>query len=392
MKQIYMDNSATTPVDPRVFQAMKPYLTEEFGNPSSIHRMGQAARNGIETAREQVARLINASPKEIIFTSGGTEADNLAILGLLETMPPQGQNIISSAIDHHAVLDTINHLSRVGYDVTVLPVNRYGMVEPETLQKALKPNTVLVSIMHANNEVGTIQPVKQLAAIARRAGAIFHTDAVQSVGRIPVDVEDLGVDMLSCSSHKFYGPKGVGCLYIKKGTPLIRRVYGGSQERKLRTGTENVPGIVGLGMAAEIAKDVMDESIKQLQDLALDLSTRLLKEIPGAVLTGDPVHRIPGHVSLCFKEVEGESILMMLDQAGIMASGGSACTSGSLDPSHVLMALGLPREVANGSIRLSLGRFNTRDDVDYVVETLPGIIERLRKSPRHTMLPQGNQN
>lgn len=378
MKRIYMDNSATTPVDPRVFQAMKLYLTEEFGNPSSVHRMGQAAGNGIETAREQVARLINASPDEIIFTSGGTEADNLAILGLLETTLPQGQNIITSAIDHHAVLDTFNHLSKIGYEVTVLPVNRYGMVEPETLKRALKADTVLVSIMHANNEVGTIQPIKQLASIAHQGKAIFHTDAVQSVGRIPVDVKALDVDMLSCSAHKFYGPKGAGGLYIRKGTLLNRRVYGGSQERKLRSGTQNVPGIVGLGMAAEIAGEVLDETRRQLQNLAADLSTRLQKEIPGTVVTGDPVHRIPGHVSLCFNNVEGQSILMMLDQAGIMASGGSACTSGSLDPSHVLLAMGLPREMANRSLRLSLGRFNTQEDVDYVVETLPEIIERLR--------------
>ena len=293
MKRVYMDHSATTPVDPRAFRAMERYLTEEFGNPSSMHRMGQAARGGIETAREQVARLINASPDEIIFTGGGTEADNLAILGLLATMPPQGQHIITSAIDHHAVLDTFHYLAEVGYDVTVLPVNGQGMVEPETLAQAMKPGTVLVSIMHANNEVGTIQPVKELASIAHQGGAIFHTDAVQSVGRIPVDVKDLGVDMLSCSSHKFYGPKGAGCLYIKPGVHLTRRIYGGSQERKLRSGTENVPGIVGLGMAAEIAREEMDESITRLQHLAANLSSRLQKKIPDTILTGHPVHRLP---------------------------------------------------------------------------------------------------
>ncbi|MGE5544006.1 MAG: cysteine desulfurase NifS [Bacillota bacterium] len=378
MKRVYMDHSATTPVDPQVLRAMEPYLTEEYGNPSSVHRMGQIARNGVETAREQVARLLNASPEEIIFTSGGTEADNLAILGLMETMPPQGQNIITTAIEHHAVLDVFTYLGRKGYDVTILPVNGYGMVEPETLERAMKPNTVLVSIMHANNEIGTIQPIKQLAAIARQGGAIFHTDAVQSVGRIPVDVKDLGVDMLSCSSHKLYGPKGVGCLYIKKGTGLSRRLYGGSQERKLRSGTENVPGIVGFGMAAEIAGERMSESMKHLIDLGRYLSGSLQRLIPDTILTGDPVHRLPGHVSLCFKYVEGESILLMLDQMGIMASSGSACTSGSLDPSHVLLAVGLPHEVAHGSVRLSLGRSNTREEVDYVVQVLPGIIERLR--------------
>jgi len=357
---------------------MEPYLTEEYGNPSSIHRMGQAARNGVETAREQVARLINASPEEIIFTSGGTESDNLAILGLMETMPPQGQHIITSAIEHHAVLDAFTYLERKGYDVTILSVNKYGMVEPETLERAMKPNTVLVSIMHANNEIGTIQPIKELAAIARKGGAVFHTDAVQTVGRIPVDVKDLGVDMLSCSSHKLYGPKGVGCLYIKKGTRLTRRLYGGSQERKLRSGTENVPGIVGFGAAAEIAGEVMSESMERLNELGRNLSGSLQRLIPDTILTGDPVNRIPGHVSLCFKYVEGESILLMLDQMGIMASSGSACTSGSLDPSHVLLAIGLPHEVAHGSVRLSLGRGNTREDVDYVVQVLPRIIERLR--------------
>lgn len=373
-----MDHSATTPVDPKVSRNMGLYLTEEFGNPSSVHRMGQIARNAVETAREQVAQLINASAEEIVFTSGGTEADNMAIMGFLEALPHKGQNIITSAVEHHAVLDTFNYLGRHGYDVTILPVNRYGMVEPETLERALKPNTVLVSIMHVNNEIGTIQPIKQLASIVHKGGAVFHTDAVQSVGRIPVDVKDLGVDMLSCSAHKLYGPKGVGCLYLKKGTRVIRRVYGGSQERKLRSGTENVPGIVGLGTAAEIAGQVMNESMKQIQNLAATLSASLQERIPDTILTGDPINRLPGHVSMCFKFVEGESILLMLDQAGIMASSGSACTSGSLEPSHVLLAIGLSHEVAHGSIRLSLGRSNTQEDVDYVIETLPRIIERLR--------------
>ncbi|NLW44256.1 MAG: cysteine desulfurase NifS [Syntrophomonadaceae bacterium] len=378
MKRVYMDHSATTPLDPRVLKAMEPYLTEEYGNPSSIHRMGQIARNGVETAREQVARLINAAPEEIIFTSGGTEADNLAILGLMEAMPPRGQHIITSAIEHHAVLDVFAYLERKGYQVTFLPVNEYGMVEPETLERAMKPNTALVSIMHANNEIGTIQPIKKLAAIAHEGGAVFHTDAVQTVGRIPVDVKDMGVDMLSCSAHKLYGPKGVGCLYKKKGIRLARRLFGGAQERKLRSGTENVPGIVGFGAAAEIAGEVMSESIEHLTKLGRNLSGSLLRLIPDTILTGDPVNRLPGHVSLCFRYVEGESILLMLDQLGIMASSGSACTSGSLDPSHVLLAIGLPHEIAHGSVRLSLGRTNTQEDVDYVVQVLPGIIERLR--------------
>lgn len=379
MRQIYMDHSATTPVDPQVFDATKPYYTDRYGNPSSIHAAGRLARQAVEKARDEVAALINAGSDEIIFTSGGTEADNHAILAYMTTKASPGDHFITSAIEHHAVLDTCKHLNKKGYDLTILPVNKLGLVEPDALKKAIKPTTKLVSIMHANNEIGTIQPIKELAAIAHEAGAVFHTDAVQSVGRVPVNVKDLGVDMLSASAHKLYGPKGVGCLYVKKGTRIGNQLHGGAQERKLRAGTENVPGIVGFGQAAVLAKSRMTESVSTLRNLGNTLSEGLLSRIPHSILTGDPVCRLPGHVSVCFEYVEGESILLMLDQLGIMASSGSACTSGSLEPSHVLLALGLPHEIAHGSIRLTMGKGNTMDDVLYVLDVLPGIIEKLRR-------------
>lgn len=379
MRQIYMDHSATTPVDPLVFDAIKPYYTDRYGNPSSIHAAGRLARQAVEKARDDVAALINAASDEIIFTSGGTEADNQAIIAYMTTKAPPGDHIITSAIEHHAVLDTCKYLNKKGYDLTILPVNKLGLVEPDALKAAIKPTTKLVSIMHANNEIGTIQPIKDLAAIAHESGAVFHTDAVQSVGRIPVDVKDLDVDMLSASAHKLYGPKGVGCLYVKKGTRIGNQLHGGAQERKLRAGTENVPGIVGFGQAALLAKSRMSESVSTLRNLGNTLSEGLLSKIPHSILTGDPVHRLPGHVSVCFEFVEGESILLMLDQLGIMASSGSACTSGSLEPSHVLLALGLPHEIAHGSIRLTMGKGNTMDDVGYVLDVLPGIIEKLRR-------------
>lgn len=379
MRQVYMDHSATTPVDPEVFEAMVPYLTDRFGNPSSIYSAGRAARQGMEKAREQVASLLNASPDEIIFTSGGTEADNQAIIGYATANRHKGNHIITSAIEHHAVYDTCKYLSRNGFEVTFLPVDGNGVVEPETLKAVLKPTTLLVSIMHANNEVGTIEPIKELATITHEAGAAFHCDAVQTVGRIPVDVVDLGVDMLSASSHKLYGPKGTGCLYLKKGIKVESYLHGGGQERKHRPGTENIPGIVGFGKAAELAQARVDETGKRLRELGGRLAQGLLNAIPHSRLTGHPVNRIPGHVSLCFEFVEGESILLMLDQAGVMASSGSACTSGSLEPSHVLLALGLPHEIAHGSLRLTLGKGNSEEDVDYVLNTLPGIVERLRQ-------------
>ncbi|MDK2821445.1 MAG: cysteine desulfurase [Clostridia bacterium] len=379
MRTIYMDHSATTPLDTEVFNAMKPYYTNRFGNASSIYSMGQEARKAIEKAREQVAKLINAFPQEIIFTSGGTEADNQAIISYALTNKDKGNHIITSAIEHHAVLETCDFLEKLGFEITILPVQPDGLVEPEVLRKEMKPSTILVSIMHANNEVGTIQPIKELAEISHEWGAAFHTDAVQSMGKIPIDVKEMGIDMLSGSSHKIYGPKGVGCLFVKKGIRIGSFIHGGGQERKMRAGTENVPGIVGFGKAAELALLHMAERKEKLDHLTNLLKEGIMETIPSTLLTGHPEKRIPGSVSVCFRFVEGESILLMLDSFGIMASSGSACTSGSLDPSHVLLALGLPHEIAHGSLRLTLGKDNTEEEVKYVLEVLPKVIGNIRK-------------
>lgn len=378
-RPIYMDHSATTPVDPEVFNEMIPYFTDRFGNASSIHLYGQDARRAVDKARAQVAHLINAAPQEIIFTSGGTEADNQAIVSYMLANQNKGNHLITSAIEHHAVLETCEHLAKQGFELTVLPVTSEGVVEQNVLQEALKPSSRLVSIMHANNEVGTIQDIKELASISHAAGAVFHTDAVQSMGKLPINVKAMGIDMLSASSHKIYGPKGVGCLFIRKGIRLPSLLHGGGQERKLRAGTENVPAIVGFGKACELAEQNMKERAEKLEKLAYRLREGILTTIPNTRLTGHPSQRLPGSVSVCFQFVEGESILLMLDSFGIMASSGSACTSGSLDPSHVLLALGLPHEIAHGSLRLTLGKDNTDEDVDKVLEVLPGIIATLRK-------------
>lgn len=380
MREIYMDHSATTPVDEAVFEAMIPFYTSQYGNPSSVYSKGRAARRALEKAREQVAALINAHPREIFFTSGGTEADNQALVSYMMNNSHRGKHLIISSIEHHAVLDTCEYLQKIGFEVTRLPVTPSGLVEPDTLKQALKPGTILVSIMHANNEVGIIQPIKELASIAHEAGAAFHTDAVQTAGKIPVDVKDLGVDMLSASSHKLYGPKGVGCLYVKKGTKLGKLLYGGSQESNMRGGTENVPGIVGFGKAAELAQTRMSEQIAHLTGLGKKLQKGIVEKIPRTIMTGDPENRIPGHVSVCFEAVEGESVLLMLDSYGIMASGGSACTSEALEPSHVLLAMGIPAETAYGALRLTLGKDNCEEDIDYVLEVLPRIINSLRTS------------
>lgn len=377
MKSIYMDHSATTPVDPEVFNAMIPYYTEIYGNSSSVHSQGQQAARAVEQAREQVALLIGASPGEIIFTSGGTEADNQAIITIMSASK-KGKHFITSAIEHHAVLHTGEYLGKQGYEVTILPVNSVGLVESDTLRAALRPDTALVSIMHANNEVGTIEDIKELAAISHEAGAVFHTDAVQSVGKIPVNVKDLGVDLLSASGHKLYGPKGIGCLFIKKGVGISSYLHGGGHERNLRPGTVNVPGVVGFGKSAQLAQQRLTQNDATLKDLGQVLIQGILDAIPNTRLTGDPVNRLPGSVSVCFDYVEGESILLMLDSYGIMASSGSACTSGSLEPSHVLLALGLTHETAHGSLRLTMGKDNTREEVDKVLEVLPPIIKNLR--------------
>ncbi len=378
MRRIYMDHSATTPVDPQVIQAMISTLTDSFGNPSSIHSFGQEAHKLIQKARKQVAGLIGADSEEIVFTSGGTEADNMAIIGTAKDRMGRGRHIITSQIEHHAVLDTCRQLEKEGFEVTYLPVNWFGEVDPETLARAIRPDTILISIMHANNEIGTIQPIATMGRMARDKGIIFHTDAVQSVGRIPVDVKSLSVDLLSLSGHKFYGPKGTGALYVRSGTRLTPLLFGGGQERKWRSGTENVPGVVGLGLAAELAQQHLPERSQHLGKLSQTVIDRILAEIPQAYLTGHPQKRLPGHASFVFQAVEGAAMLVFLDAEGIAVSGGSACTSNSFDPSHVLTALGLNKDAAHSSLRISLGKDNTLEDVERLMEVLPGIIERQR--------------
>jgi cysteine desulfurase len=373
-----MDHSATTPVDPEVARLMLSALTTGFGNPSSIHSFGQEARKMVEKARKQVAALVGASSEEIVFTSGGTEADNMAIMGVVQTYSGRGQHIITSPIEHHAVLDTFKHLEKQGYEATYLPVNRLGQVDVAMLEKAIRKDTILISVMHANNEIGTVEPIAEIGRLARERGIVFHTDAVQTVGRIPVDVKSLNVDLLSLSGHKFYGPKGVGALYIRSGIKPAPLLHGGGQERTWRSGTENVPGIVGLGLAAEMALTTMPERISHVNGLAQHLIQRILQEIPQAYLTGHPENRLPGHVSLVFAGVEGATMLVFLDAEGIAVSGGSACTSNSFDPSHVLTALGLTKDAAHSSLRVSLGKDNTQADIDRLMTVLPGIIERQR--------------
>jgi len=379
MTKAYFDHSATTPVDPRVAAIVTDMLINNFGNPSSVHHWGRRSREAIDHARQQVADLIGASPTEIVFTSGGTEADNLAILGAINAIAKPGKHLITSTIEHHAVLDTMHYMQKQGYEVTILPVNKVGQIDLAQLETAIRDDTILISIMHANNEVGTIQPLAKIGRLAKAKGILFHTDAVQSAGRIPIDVNELGVDLLTLSAHKFYGPKGAGALYVRKGVRLTPLTHGGGQERKWRSGTENAPGIVGLGQAAELAKLEMAARTLHLRDLAAYLIEGVLREIPDAHLTGHPEQRLPGHTSFVFAGVEGESMLIMLDMQEIAASSGSACTSGSLDPSHVLLAMGLEHEVAHGSLRLTLGKDNTREQIDHLLAVLPGIIARLRE-------------
>ena len=378
MKEIYMDYNATTPVDPRVAEAMLPYLREKFHNPSSIYSRAKEVKKAIEEAREKVARLIGAKPKEVIFTGGGSEADNHAIKGVAFALREKGNHIITSAVEHHAVLHTCQFLEKMGFEVTYLPVDRYGIVEPEVLKEAIREDTILVSIMMANNEIGTIEPIKELAEIAHERGVLFHTDAVQAVGKIPVNVKELGIDMLSLSAHKFYGPKGVGGLYVRWRVKIPSLIHGGGQERGRRAGTENVAGIVGSGKAAEIAMEEMGEEERKIRPLRDKLERELVRRIPQVIVNGHPEKRLYNTLNICVKGIEGEGMLALLDMNGISASSGSACTSGSLEPSHVLLAIGLPHEIAHGSLRFSLGKYNTEEDVDKVIEVLPGIVERLR--------------
>jgi len=374
---VYADNAATTPLSKVAFEAMKPWLTEKWGNPSSIYGIARDARKAIEAARTDIAAAIGASPREIFFTSGGTESDNWAIKSAARAFQKKGRHLITSSVEHHAVSETMESLVSDGYEVTYLPVDKYGLVDPAALEKAIRPDTILVSVMTANNEIGTIQPIKELGAVARKHGVVFHTDAVQAVGHIPIDVAEMNVDMLSLSSHKFRGPQGVGVLYVKKGIRIPPLMHGGGHESGLRSGTENVAGICGMAAALKHAVETMPETSARLTRLRDKLTEKIL-QIPYTQLTGHPVNRLPGTVSVVINFIEGESIVLMLDREGICASSGSACTSGSLDPSHVLLAIGLPHEVAHGSLRLSLGEDTTEEDVDYIAEKLPPIVEKLR--------------
>ncbi|HOU75786.1 MAG TPA: cysteine desulfurase NifS [Candidatus Dojkabacteria bacterium] len=378
-RTIYVDNSATTSVDSRVIAEMLPFFEQGYGNASTIYTIGQNSKMAIEKARGQVAFALGCLPEEIFFTSGGTESDNWAIIGTVDANTTKGKHIITSAIEHHAVLDTCKYLQKKGYEITYLPVDKDGLVSVDDLKKAIRKDTILISIMFANNEIGTIQPIEKIGEIARQNGIPFHTDAVQAVGNIPIDLSKLPVDMLSLSAHKFRGPKGVGVLYVKKGIKLEPFMHGGGQERKKRAGTENVPGIVGLGKAIELACKDIDAKSKKLIALRERLITGIMKNIEDVRINGHREQRLPGNANFSFAKVEGESILLLLDSKGICASSGSACTSGSLDPSHVLLAIGLSHEVAHGSVRFTLSDRNTEDDVDYIIEVMPEIIKKLRE-------------
>jgi len=378
MKTIYLDHAATTATDPEVLEAMLPYFHEHYGNPSSIYSISRVSKNAIENAREIVANALGANPKEIVFTSGGSESDNFAIKGVALAKQQKGNHIITSSIEHHAVLYSCKFLEKNGFTVTYLPVDHDGIVKLDELEKAITPQTILITIMHANNETGTIQPIRQIGEIARKHGITFHTDAVQTFGHIPVNVDDLNVDLLSISAHKFYGPKGVGALYIRKGMKITPLIHGGDQERRRRASTENVPGIVGLGKAVEIAGKVIEnEAIRQTK-LRDEFIRAILDNIENARLNGHPSLRLPNNVNISFEGVEGESILLNLDMEGIAASTGSACSSSSLEPSHVLLSIGLTHEFAHGSVRFTMGKQTTRDELDHVVEVLPGIVKKLR--------------
>ena len=378
MRKVYLDNAATTALSPKVLEKMMPYLTDIYGNASSPHSFGQVARIGVEHAREQVARAINADPSEIVFTGCGTESDNTVLFGVAERYAKKGDHIITTNVEHHAILHSCAALEKKGIKVTYLPVDKDGLVTPEQVRDAITDKTILVSVMFANNEVGTIMPIPEIAAVCHEKGVLFHTDAVQAAGHIPFDVKAMGIDMLSISGHKFHGPKGVGVLYERKGIRLPSYIIGGEQEKGRRAGTENVAGIVGLGEALELAVTNMSETSARMTRMRDRLIEGIEATIPEVKLNGHRTKRLPNNVNFSIKYIEGESILLMLDMAGIAASSGSACTSGSLDPSHVLLALGLTHEVAHGSVRMTLGDDTTDEDIDYVLETLPKVAHRLR--------------
>ncbi len=377
-KTIYLDHAATTYVKPEVFDAMKPYFCEYFGNASSIYSIGRESKKAVEGAREKVAKAIGAQPREIYFTGSGSEADNWALKGIAEAYKKKGNHIITSLIEHPAIINTCKYLEREGFEVTYLPVDEDGLVALEDVRNSIKDSTILISIMFANNEIGTIQPIQEIGAIAREKGVLFHTDAVQAVGNIPIDVEKLNVDLLSLSAHKFYGPKGIGALYIKKGVKIASLIHGGQQERGKRASTENIPSIVGLGKAIELATENMEEYNNKLISLREKTIEGLMAKVPYIKLNGHRTQRLPGNVNISFQFIEGESLLLMLDMKGICGSSGSACSSGSLDPSHVLLAIGLSHEIAHGSLRLSFGDENTEEDVELLLEEIPKVVSKLR--------------
>lgn len=379
MRRIYLDHNATTPLRPEVLEAMLPYYKNIFGNASTIYSFGQEARRAIDDAREALACLIGAEPKEIVFTSGGTEADNFALKGVASALKGKGGHIVISSIEHHAVLFACKYLEKMGKKITYLPVDKYGWLDPERVKEAITNQTILISITHANNEIGTIEPIAEIGKIARTCGVYFHTDAVQTVGKIPINVNELGIDLLSLSAHKFYGPKGVGALYIRRGTKIHPLMHGGEQERKRRAGTENVPCIAGLGEAAKIASKEMKQEYSHVKKLRDKLENKIKDSIDYIRLNGHRTERLPSTSNISFEFIEGESLILNLDLKGIAASTGSACTSGSLEPSHVLLAIGVPPAIAQGSIRFSLGRDNQKEDIDYTVENLVEIVGRLRE-------------
>ena len=378
MRKVYLDNAATTALSPRVLEAMLPYFTQYYGNPSSVHAFGREAKQGLDKARDQVAKALHCEPSEVIFTGCGTESDNTVLLGVAQRYGNKGKHIITTNVEHHAILHTCEYLEKQGYSVTYLPVDQDGLVTAEQVAAAIRPDTILVSIMFANNEVGTIMPIQEIGAVCKEKGVLFHTDAVQAVGHIPVDVQAMHIDMLSLSAHKFHGPKGVGALYCRKGIRLPSYIMGGAQEKGRRAGTENVAGIVGLGAAIELATEQLEENRAKMTALRDRLMTGIQARISEVKLNGHPTNRLPNNVNFSFKYIEGESILLMLDMNGIAASSGSACTSGSLDPSHVLLALGLPHEIAHGSVRLTLGDETTEEDIDYTIDVLEKTVARLR--------------
>lgn len=391
-KCIYMDNAATTQVYPEVFDAMKPYFTKFYGNPSSIYSFAGNSKKAVEDARKTIADFLGARTEEIYFTGGGSESDNWALKATADAYANKGKHIITSKIEHHAILHTCEYLEKKGFEVTYLDVDENGFVNPADVEKAIRPDTILVSIMTANNEIGTIEPIAEIGKIAKDHGVLFHTDAVQAFGHIPMNVDEMNIDMLSASGHKINGPKGIGIMYIRKGVKIGSFVHGGAQERQRRAGTHNVPGIVGIGKAVELARDNMKERMEYETKLRDHLISRVMEEIPYAKLNGDKVKRLPNNVNVCFRFIEGESMLILLDQNGVCGSSGSACTSGSLDPSHVLLAIGLPHEIAHGSLRLTLSEKNTMEEVDFTVDKLKGIIERLRSmSPLYEDFVKNNK-